>query len=54
MQKKTPFYYDGEDWKGYRDYISSEDSTTIKRPSEAILKFREFNRIPKEKKNEHE
>lgn len=53
MQKKTLFYYDAGGWKGYRNYIASEDSTVIKRPSEAILKFREFNRIPEEKKNEY-
>lgn len=53
MQKKTLFYYDAGDWKGYRNYIASEESTTIKRPSEAILKFREFNRIPQEETNEN-
>jgi|TARA_R110000824_G_scaffold57604_1_gene156567 hypothetical protein len=50
LKKEAEFYYKIEDWKGYCNYISSEESVMLEESFGAPPKSNKFNKIPKEEK----
>ena len=42
---EAPWYFNVDNWKKYCYYISSEESTQVKRPSKKILHYREWNKL---------
>ena len=49
----TTFYHKIEDWTTYRNYISSRGCEVLGTSFKTILKYKEFNKIPKENINEN-
>jgi hypothetical protein len=48
LKKEAEFYYKIDDWRGYCNYISSEDSVALEESFSASPKSNKFNKIPKE------
>tara|TARA_Y100000296_G_C5176386_1_gene260364 strand:- start:2102 stop:3016 length:915 start_codon:yes stop_codon:yes gene_type:complete len=42
---ELPWYYPINNWQNYRTFLGSEESETITRPYEGIIKYREWNGI---------
>ena len=49
---KVPWYYDISTWKGYREFMGSEHSKQIRRPSKSILSYHEMAKIGQDNEND--